>query len=754
MGSRIESTKATVNGQCIDVAAGETLLLAALRQGIAFPNSCRVGGCGTCKCRVAEGQVRELTETGYLLSGDEIDRGFVLACQSVPRGDVSIEVAMGEPPAPRTPGRIVAQHRLTHDILQLQVQLDAPLAYRAGQHARLSVDDLPGVARNYSFATPSEPEGRLEFLVRKVPGGSLSSLLNDVDLRGQPITVEGPLGEFWLRPGDAPLLMVAGGSGLAPILAMLREAAAAGCTRPVTLLFGARKPHDLYAQDEIDALAKAWRAPFHFLPVLSEAGDDAGWPGAKGWVTDQIDGLLAPGAHAYLCGPPPMIDAAQARLQRLGVQATDIHCDPFTTAADVAAARESAAEPEREPARFWDYAKYFGFHAVGLSSIVALMAGGGWITAGLLAIVSFYILGDAVSGNDLRTPRFRRPGVLTAQLWLALPLVALIVFSAVWGVSAGDPLGYGAWLTHWTGHDVIAARAATTFGHHVSAVILTGLMIGMIATITAHELMHRTWDKVSLGLGRWLMAFSFDTAFTIEHVYGHHRYVATPQDPATAPRGRNVYAHIVLSTVAGNASAWRIERDRLHKKHLPVWSAHNAVLRGYLMSLLLLALAWAMGGMVGALFFAACGLAGKALLEVVNYMEHYGIQRDPASPVQPRHSWNTNRRISSWTLFNLTRHSHHHAQGEVPFQDLKPMPDAPLMIGGYLTVMVVTLVPPLWHALMTPKLLAWDRDHADAGERGLARAANAASGIAGLQRAALAADQSSRGQLEASSVSR
>lgn len=530
MASQAQASSAWINGQRIDVAPGETLLLAALRQGIEFPHRCRVGGCGTCRCRLAEGQVRERTQTAYLLSEEEIRRGFILACQSVPAGDVSVEVALGA-------------------------------------------------------AVP--------------------------------------------RRGQA-----------------------------------------------------------------------------------------------------------------------------------------QAAQAPREAAGFMDYAKYFGFHAVGLSSVVALMAGGGWITAGLVAIVMFYILGDAVSGNDTRTPQFRRPGVLTAQLWLALPLVALIVFSAVWGVSAGDPLGWGAWITQWSGRDVIAARDATTLGHHVSAIILTGLMIGMIATITAHELMHRTWDRGALSVARWLMAFSFDTAFTIEHVYGHHRYVATPQDPATAPRGRNVYTHILRSTLAGNASAWRIERRRLQAQRRRVWSMHNVVLRGWLMSAVLLALAGAVGGLAGALFFAACGLAGKALLEVVNYMEHYGIVRDPAGPVQPRHSWNTNRRISSWTLFNLTRHSHHHAQGEVPFQDLRPMADAPVMIGGYLTVMVVALVPPLWHVLMTPKLLAWDRDFADAGERELARTANAASGIARLQRAAAAAGlpssdpsqpslaQSNLGQSEASSVSR
>ena len=109
--------------------------------------------------------------------------------------------------------------------------------------------------------------------------------------------------------------------------------------------------------------------------------------------------------------------------------------------------------------------------------------------------------------------------------------------------------------------------------------------------------------------------------------------------------------------------------------------------------------------------------------------------RNPATPVQPRHSWNTNRRLSSWSMFNLTRHSHHHAQGEVPYHALRPFPDAPMMISGYLTTIVIALIPPLWHRLMTPKVLAWDRDYATAEERALAAAANARSGLAALQAA-------------------
>jgi alkane 1-monooxygenase len=381
------------------------------------------------------------------------------------------------------------------------------------------------------------------------------------------------------------------------------------------------------------------------------------------------------------------------------------------------------------------YLKYFLFHVIGLMSAVAILAGGAWVTIGLITVLVIYILGDALCGDDTSTPQFNYPGILTFQLWLALPLLGFIVFSAIWSVSSGDFLGFGAALSRLSGYDLIAARDATFIGHHISTWLITGLMIGMIGTITGHELTHRTWDPISMLIGRWLLAFSFDTGFSIEHVYGHHRYVATTEDPATAPRGRNVYWHILVSTLKGNLSAWRIERQRLARKGQAVLGWRNAVIRGHLMSVLLVAVAYAIGGWQGALFFIACALWGKALLEIVNYMEHYGMVRNPATPVQPRHSWNTNRRISSWAMFNLTRHSHHHAQGEVPYQELKPFQDAPMMIGGYLTTILVALVPPLWHHLMTPKVLDWDHNYATAEERALAALANARSGIAAMQQA-------------------
>jgi len=696
---------ALINGRRVAVERKETLLDAALRGGVDFPNSCRVGGCASCKCQLVSGRVKELTESAYILSDEEVEQGYILACQSVPLSDISVKVELDRPALSRaTSGHVTARHKLTHDITRLDVQLDQPMQYRAGQFTDLSIAALPGVRRSYSFATPAQQDGKVSFFVRKVPGGRLSSLVNDTDVCGERVTLSGATGDFWLRPSNAPLLLVAGGSGLAPILALLQDALASGVSRSVTLLFGAREERDLYALEQINAIAAQWRGQFRFIPVLSEAGANASWRGARGLVTEHIPEALERGAHAYLCGPPGMIDSAVAQLRAQGVGSEHIHADRFLTQGDVVPS---------QPAGVLHYLKYFLFVGVSLVALAGILLGGSYIFAALAATLSFYLIGDAISGDDTSTPDFRYPGLLTVQVWLALPMLALIVLAAVWQGTAPQ----------------------TSLGQQAALVVLTGLMIGLIGTVPGHELTHRTWDPRSMLIGRWLLAFSFDTLFAIEHVYGHHRYVSTTEDPATAPRGRNVYAHIVISTIRGNLSAWEIECKRLARKGYGMLSWHNAFIRGHLMSAALVAAAWGIGGWHGALLFTLCGLWGKSLLEIVNYMEHYGMVRNPQVPVQPRHSWNTNRRLSSWTMFNLTRHSHHHAQGEVPYHELRPYPDAPMMVGGYLTTIVVAMIPPLWHYLMIPKVLAWDRDYANAEERQLAAQANARSGMAAFQRA-------------------
>jgi len=714
-----------LNGHILHAAPGATILGAALAQGIDVPNRCRVGGCGTCKCRVMSGQVHQRTDTSYLLTADEISDGVVLACQSEPRSDLVVAVDM-----PTQHGAVIVSHeRLRADLSQLWLQLDDPFYWHAGQHMQVAFDGLPGLSRTFSAANAPNAEGRLRLLIRHIPGGRVGDWLVRTDVSGTRVSVVSPAGDFGWTNGTDPALMIATGSGLAPILAMLDAALAdPALARPVTVMFGARTEQDLILVDELQRIADQWPHPFRYLPVLSRA--DVTWTGERGHLDDVAPIHVDGNTEVWLCGHPDMVDAVRARLTSTTLPPERLHVDRFDAAPPDAAAQHVADEA----ATWFDTLKFFGFHAIGVFSWLSLLSGGVGITLGLLMVVAAYIVGDAVAGDDLRTPKYKSTRVLTVQLWLALPLLGAIVFVAIWSVLPTDPFGFGAMITSLTGYDVLAARANSGIGAHIAGIILTGLMIGMVGTIPAHELTHRTWDPMSMWIGRWLLAFSGDTAFAIEHVHGHHHHVATPIDPATAPRGRNVFTHIVRSTIAGNVGAYRIEAARLERLNLPFWHPRNQFLRGQLMTLVLLGLATLIGGGAGLLYFIACAAFGKALLEIVNYMEHYGLVREPGTPVMPHHSWNTNKRVSSWTMFHLTRHSHHHAAGEVAYPALRPYPDAPMMPYGYLTTIVVTLIPPLWFALMAPKLREWDTRYANEAERRLAAMAEQRSGQALSQR--------------------
>ncbi|WP_419810202.1 2Fe-2S iron-sulfur cluster-binding protein [Bacterioplanoides sp.] len=337
---------ANINGQTIEVKPQETLLNAALRHDIEFPYSCRVGGCAACKCQLTAGKVKELTDAGYILSDEDLDNGYILACQSVPDTDISIHLDLPQQSVEQTTGKVIAQKRLTHDITELVVRTDTPVSYQPGQFADLTLASLPGLARSYSFASvPSPPasssgsvsnrpqsqKSTLSFFVREVPGGRFSGAVNQKDLSGERIDIKGPLGDFWLRTAQNPIIMIAGGSGLAPVIAMLEAEVQQSRHRPLLLLFGARSQQDLYALERIDNIRRHWHASFEFIPVLSDEADTSDWNGKRGLVSDFIQPALLPDSHAYLCGPPAMIDAAETVLKNLGVSAQHIYADRFIT---------------------------------------------------------------------------------------------------------------------------------------------------------------------------------------------------------------------------------------------------------------------------------------------------------------------------------------------------------------------------------------------------------------------------------------
>lgn len=370
-----------------------------------------------------------------------------------------------------------------------------------------------------------------------------------------------------------------------------------------------------------------------------------------------------------------------------------------------------------------------------LLTTITFMLGGWWLWAGFLGSIAIYVIGDAVLPDDLSEPSYGVPFFLNLGLYAVLPLLFVMNGVLVWLAGTGDALGLGAFVQQHLGLDLFAARAATShWAMWVGGILSAGLMTATGGTNVGHELTHRTRKAFDVFVGRWMLAFTCDVSFAVEHVYGHHVNVGTPVDPATAKRGESVYPFILKSTVGSYLHCWKLERNRLAKLGKSVWSPLSSrMMRGNLMSLLLFAGAFYVGGWTGVLVFAGVAAWGKALLEITNYFEHYGLVRDPSRPIEPRHSWNSNKMLSSAVLFSLTRHSHHHAQGDVEFWKLKAYPEAPTLPYGYLTTILIALVPPLYKQMMVPLLKDWDRRYATADERKLAKEQNLHSGIPALE---------------------
>jgi alkane 1-monooxygenase len=351
-----------------------------------------------------------------------------------------------------------------------------------------------------------------------------------------------------------------------------------------------------------------------------------------------------------------------------------------------------------------------------------------WLGVGVVYVVM--TLGDELLGDDYGEPAYRHPALLNSLLYLAVPMLAFMCFVMAWMAGSGDMLGFGAWVQAHLGIDMFAGRAATGLLAWLGGVLSAGWSFAAVGTNIGHELTHRTTDRSAMFVGRWLLALTLDAEFSIEHVYGHHRRLATAKDPASARRGEQFYAFMVRSIAGQTRSAWELESDRLGKLGQAVFSPRNRMLRGWAQSAAIAALFFAAAGATGLVVFLATAAYGRTILEAVNYFEHYGLLREEDQPVEPRHSWNTNRRLTNAVLFNLARHSHHHAQGDAQFWQLRAYRDAPTLPYGYLTCMLFVYVAPTWYRnRMTPLVLEWDRRFASPAERRLAAEANRASGL-------------------------
>jgi alkane 1-monooxygenase len=362
------------------------------------------------------------------------------------------------------------------------------------------------------------------------------------------------------------------------------------------------------------------------------------------------------------------------------------------------------------------YLRYYITPIMSSTIIIGILLGGHWMWLGLVTLFIVVIGGDAVLGEDTTHHKYSHPWLIELPLHLALPIILLMLLTFAWSTGSADEdfLGISKLLSGLFTFDFLVARNSNVWSDYLGAVLGVGFMVAGYGTNVGHELTHRIKDRIAMLEGRWLLSASCNADFAIEHVYGHHVTVGTDEDPATARKGENVYRFFFRSTIMGHISAWKHELKRLRKKGFSPFLFRNRMITGYIMSVLLSSVFYIAGGIFGLILFLCQATFAKFILEVVNYMEHYGLSRELEQPVGPEHSWNTNQRMSSMVLFSLTRHSAHHEKPRVKFWKLAPYPDAPQMPYGYLTTLVICLIPPLWYRVINPGLGVWESHYSQA----------------------------------------
>lgn len=318
------------HGGHFQCAPDQTVLDAAMQAGYWLPHSCRSGSCNSCHLPVLSGEVSHAAPPA---DGTPVPDGECRTCQAVPRSDLTLDA----PKVPQAPGhrvvttgaKVVDVQRPSHDVtvLRLQVPANSGFAFTAGQYADVLLKD--GARRSYSMANAPDESGTLEWHVRRMEGGRFSSHAYDKMKVGAMLRIEGPFGTFALQPGDTPVILLASGTGYAPIAALLKTHGAELARRGAVLYWGGRRQADLYAVTSV----ADWEAQYpgvRLVPVLSEP--DADWTGRTGFVHQAIlqDWPDLSGHEVYACGNPLMIDAARSSFeQEAGLPAERFYADAF-----------------------------------------------------------------------------------------------------------------------------------------------------------------------------------------------------------------------------------------------------------------------------------------------------------------------------------------------------------------------------------------------------------------------------------------
>ena len=344
------------SGRTFAVEAGETLLSAGIRQGIGLPYGCKDGACGSCKCKKLSGEVSLGQHQSKALTALEADAGLILTCCGTPHSDVTLEsrqvTEAGALPIKKMPVRVSTMERKSADVMVLQLQLPAndPFRYHAGQYVEFILRD--GARRSYSMANAAQPPApteagvpakgnTLELHIRHMPGGKFTDHVFGAMKEKDILRIEGPFGSFYLREdSDKPMILLASGTGFAPIKALIEQMQLQALSRPATLYWGGRRPQDLYMTDWLHA-QMATMPLLRYVPVVSNALPEDDWTGRSGFVHQAVldDFSDLSGYQVYACGAPVVVDSARlAYTTQAGLPEDEFYADAFTSEADKAPA--------------------------------------------------------------------------------------------------------------------------------------------------------------------------------------------------------------------------------------------------------------------------------------------------------------------------------------------------------------------------------------------------------------------------------
>jgi toluene methyl-monooxygenase electron transfer component len=326
--------------ESFDVRRNDLLLKAAIEQGIDYPHNCRVGVCGSCKTRLLSGRVSPMVDLALSpLTNEEIDAGYVLACQAKVRSDLVVEAKLGHHaliPVTTVSARVSRWQRLPGEVIDLRLALDTPMHFHAGQYCTIA-ESGSFTRRSYSFydLPPSDdgaPASEVGFLVKRLPGGKFSEWLFEQDRTGTKFWVEGPYGIMGIDEVDVDGLCVAGGTGLAPILSIVGDRLRRASKARFTIVFGVRSRADLFASEPLQRLLAAGGDRVRLVTILSHELAGSDWTGPRGLVTAALTpdlGVDFASTAAFVCGNLGMVEAVEQRLLELGVDPERIHADKF-----------------------------------------------------------------------------------------------------------------------------------------------------------------------------------------------------------------------------------------------------------------------------------------------------------------------------------------------------------------------------------------------------------------------------------------